>query len=496
MSLRSLSLEQEAVHESTPCDRLIELSKISTLLAQLVAKNSSAPSKLLRELSNSNDVITRQIVAANPNTPTDVLLNLGGEFPEQLLNNAIFSLLWLENPNLLNEMPRTTLLSILKHESVPVSFLEWAVNQLEAEVQLAVAMNAQASKTLLEQLVRSQYIQEQEAARLHINIAGEMTSGWHEAAIETFQATNFPAQDEYIKVLARKGLIPEFVIKLLAKHKYKSIRALLAQIPDPPVHLLEPLAQDKDEDVHGNVAFNPTETSAHVLEQLVQTGNNLPLGIIAFSPNIPIRLLEQLAQDKNKDVRWNVAFNPKTPAHVLEQLAQDKDNEVRRNVAKHRNTPVILSLELILKDHTQGSVPSLSRFIVLLHTQPPAKDLAENCYSLEWLERYAIAQNANTPTDTLKALALDANRIVRAAAKANLQGIVPATAKANLPSRNPTRADAEQLCQQAERQEQSGQLLAAIQYWEQALTIYREIGDRKGQADTWRELGLAFRSLV
>jgi hypothetical protein len=57
----------------------------------------------------------------------------------------------------------------------------------------------------------------------------------------------------------------------------------------------------------------------------------------------------------------------------------------------------------------------------LLHPQTPAKALAENCRSLIWLERYAIAQNSNTPIDTLKTLALDANRIVRAAAKANLQ---------------------------------------------------------------------------
>jgi hypothetical protein len=57
MSLQPLSLEQEAIHESTPCDRLRELAEISIELAQLVAKNPIAPSELLRELSNSSDTI-------------------------------------------------------------------------------------------------------------------------------------------------------------------------------------------------------------------------------------------------------------------------------------------------------------------------------------------------------------------------------------------------------------------------------------------------------
>ncbi len=55
MSPQPLNLQQEAVHENTPSDRLIELAQISTELAQLVAKNPSAPSELLRELSESSD---------------------------------------------------------------------------------------------------------------------------------------------------------------------------------------------------------------------------------------------------------------------------------------------------------------------------------------------------------------------------------------------------------------------------------------------------------
>jgi hypothetical protein len=106
---------------------------------------------------------------------------------------------------------------------------------------------------------------------------------------------------------------------------------------------------------------------------------------------------------------------------LLEQVGQDENHSLREFVAKHPNTPVSLLLEVTLTFRAQDPTPVLSRFLVLLHPQTPAKALAENCRSLIWLERYAIAQNSNTPIDTLKTLAVDANRIVRAAAKANLQ---------------------------------------------------------------------------
>jgi hypothetical protein len=76
---------------------------------------------------------------------------------------------------------------------------------------------------------------------------------------------------------------------------------------------------------------------------------------------------------------------------------------------------------LMLKDCHQDSTPSFIRFHVLKTPQTPAKALAEHSHSQAWLERYAITQNPNTPLDTLQALTQDANRIVRAAAKAHLQ---------------------------------------------------------------------------
>ena len=81
--------------------------------ARQLAQETTAPDKL-RELATHDDYLTRQYVAANPNTPTETLLNIGAEFPRELLDNPIFDLLLLENLNLIFDIPITTLRSLIK----------------------------------------------------------------------------------------------------------------------------------------------------------------------------------------------------------------------------------------------------------------------------------------------------------------------------------------------------------------------------------------------
>lgn len=490
-----LNLQLDAINQKTICEH----TKISTPLAQWIAQNPTTPPEVLRKLSESSDFTTRSHVTANPNTPTEVLLNLGAQFPLQLLDNPIFSLLLLENPNLGEQIPLNTLVSLLKCETVPVFFLERAANHSNRQVLLAVAMNLHTSTPVLEKLIQSRDAQVAEAARLHVNIAGEMNEGWDEAAQKACKVFGniYPAQREYLEEFVKRSLIPEFILEQLARHQDQSIREFVASNPNTPVPLLKQLAQDKDIDVRRCVARNPNtplkllkqltqdednyvrlciackpdlpvqilkllkldhkilvdvasnpNTPVQVLEQLAQHDNYYSVRMcVACNPNTPFKFLEQLVQDKDKrvrrfvaknpnipvklldyliqsdykNVRHSAARNPNTPLKLLEQLMQDEDKYVRSFAARNPNNPINLFLEAMLKDCAQDCTLSLLRFLVLLHPQTPAKTLAENRYSSTWLERYAIAKNPNTPLDTLNTLAKDANRIVRAAAKANLE---------------------------------------------------------------------------
>jgi hypothetical protein len=253
------------------CDRFKAFTKVSSKLAQLVAKNPSTPPELLRKLANSSHVTTRKNVTANPNTPIEVLLKLGVEFPKQLLDNPIFHLVLLENPTLVNEMPISTLMSLLKLEKVPVLLLEQAALNRVWEVQSAVAMNPQTPREVLEKLVENQ--------------------------------------------------------------------------------------------------------NAQVAEVLLA-----------------------------------VAMNPQTPREILEKLVENQNAQVVEAARLHVNW----AGEMTLSWDDQVS-------FLLLHPKISHRVMAENSHSIAWLERYAIAQHPNTPLETLKTLAVDGNRIVRAVAKASLQ---------------------------------------------------------------------------
>ena len=77
------------------------------------AKLETTSGDRLKELATSDDAAIRKAVANNPNTPTNILWQLGSEFPDQLLVNPVFDLLLLENPNLCGDMPDRTLESLL-----------------------------------------------------------------------------------------------------------------------------------------------------------------------------------------------------------------------------------------------------------------------------------------------------------------------------------------------------------------------------------------------
>ena len=66
-----------------------------------LAQDENTASELLTELAKSEDKLTRQYVAANPNTPIEVLLSICFEFPVEVINNPIIPLLILENPDCL-----------------------------------------------------------------------------------------------------------------------------------------------------------------------------------------------------------------------------------------------------------------------------------------------------------------------------------------------------------------------------------------------------------
>lgn len=393
---------QQAADETTPPETLRTLAETNLTLKQIVAQNPAAPADLLTKLASDRNKITQKAVASNPNTPTEILMKLGVKFPQEFLNNPIFELLLLENPNFILAMPVETLKSILKLKELPEYILILASQHLDKKVVLAVANNPLTSRAILERLSESPHQKVADAAKLHVNYPTEITEemillpsvvlgpflkksqlgtdynyemrlGFIEAiplfllSLITFEARltlagNFRIPLSYLEVLAKDAEFqvraevaknPNTTITMLrdlAKTQSLNVRLGLASNPNTPLDILEGLAKSKSEILLFQLASNPT-TPVTILEKLGHTINSLLIRrVLANNPSTPLSLkqelsvylpedLEILGKHKKSAVRQWVASNLDTPESVLETLAQDWDLDVQRQVAKNPKTP-------------------------------------------------------------------------------------------------------------------------------------------------------------
>lgn len=265
--------------------------------------------------------------------------------------------------------------------------------------------------------------------------------------------------------VARHPNIPSTVLEQLAREPEWKVRVVVAKNHNTPVVTLEQLVEDEQKFVReaaiANLCQHSCNTSipSSILEQFeaVQNSQTSQATLkelatsqwvlihegVARHPNTSIDVLRQLATDDDRAILVSVAQNSNTPGSLLEQLAA-WDGAVRLAVAENRNTPISLLKELahkrsrnqlvreaafrnltsqqpklltmFLAGLIESNQPSFTRLLVLLHPQAPNSALTKNSRSSSWLERYAITQNPKTPRHIRQRLALDGNRVVRAAA--------------------------------------------------------------------------------
>ena len=438
----------------TPAQQSIAALKQNITQARIVAAEPTTNPEILRELALFEDEKTREAVVSNANTPPEILVQFGEEFPAQLLDNPVFPLLLLENPNFIAELPLFTLRSILKQENVPEYILEQAADKADLEVQLALANNINTSRAILNRLNQSRYSDVVEAVNLHVNFVGELTEGVEEKVKEIVpQMTPSNQRFDYfsLKILSQICPIPEFIIESwLQEQEYsESWCAELAKSPATQPLVLKHLANHSYGMTSIKLAENINTPIDTLLNLASKEQDTYIRKVLACSVNTPSGVLKYLSKDKDKSVRLSIAENPNTSLSILEELANDTNKKVyesakriirerqgdysyeaiRKNnkippealnklalkypkdVAKHPNA----SLELLLK-FSQSKDKSL-RKEVAKNTSLPINILETLANDDDFLVRYYTAENANTPINILfKKLARDA-RVVSAIAK-------------------------------------------------------------------------------
>lgn len=142
---------RETMSTQAPLPRLLALCKASKENARCFARDSQAPPALLAFLAEHPDPICRELVAQNPNTPPKVLFELGARHPRQLLQNPVFSLLLLEDPDLLQKLPAKCARGLLRQREVPPLLLEYAARDGMPSVREA-ALRHPAYRAHLQQI--------------------------------------------------------------------------------------------------------------------------------------------------------------------------------------------------------------------------------------------------------------------------------------------------------------------------------------------------------
>jgi hypothetical protein len=384
---------------------------ITSSSVELAQRSTTSPEQL-QELAQSAKQDVRQGVAGNPNTPTAVLLKLGEEFPAQLLNNPILPFLLLENPRLVEDIPPSTLQNLLKQDNVPASFLEYAADSPSLGIRLAVAMNPKTSKAQLERLQQRSRDQGVETARLHINWAGEMTSGWDEAAREAMQSLTPTLHDgAFLEELVQIKAIPEFVVqRLIQQAHYNTTLGVIAASPHTASEVLRQLSNHPNRNVQDAVATNPN-TPTDILEEWGEGRDHFILQLVLQNPSTPIALLTWWAeQNHHKSVYRAIACNPSTPLEVLQQWMRQLDWQTALGLAKAPDLPG-RALEP-LAQHAHVAV----QLGVAEHPNTPTALLEQWAFDIDARFRAAVAGNSTLPGQILiNHLMRDTDLLVREA---------------------------------------------------------------------------------
>jgi hypothetical protein len=150
--------------------------------------------------------------------------------------------------------------------------------------------------------------------------------------------------------------------------------------------------------------------------------------IVAMNRALSPKIIERLAAKHNPAVDENLVRNPATPLQVLRTLALRIESlDDLTPILRHRNADAALKAQ-VQQRLTQGVLyqalcfaRGLSGAVELATPQIGVDKLTTAATSTLWLNRLTVARHPATPSEVLFALQRDGNRLVRAAARAELQ---------------------------------------------------------------------------
>ncbi|MGG6270803.1 hypothetical protein ACQ4M3_40300 [Leptolyngbya sp. AN03gr2] len=331
-----------------------------------LAQAETTPPEVLAKLAIDNHAKIRRAVALNPSTPIESLLKLGEEFPNEIIENPVFFLLLLEDPE--SQFVR---ISLARSTTTDEEKLIQLFEEDDQDIRCAVVQNPNAPLSLLVRFVQECYqryddgsgtakkvdrilrgfIQNPDtAASILEELAYLSDSNFTEAILQHPNVSETAIA--IIHAMRGQRGIPSAILDRLVNHQNHYVRYIILAHPDlTPEHLLK-LAEDtglywdlldRRETLPTLVIDRIAEKTFEILMSSARTihaaemivlwiarHRNTSIALLqAFAFNQPDHLFQRWGEQQFQNFRAAVARNPSTPTLILRKLSRDPKAEVR-----------------------------------------------------------------------------------------------------------------------------------------------------------------------
>lgn len=314
-------------------------------------------------------------LAADPATPSDVLIRLAGHLSAAVRQRA------LHNP------------------SLPQDFLETLRQFLAGQPLDEAALTALAkSGPWVQRQVLERATGEAVFAAVAANGGADLVARHPQTPPAILE--QLAEQAAVQRLLAAHPNTPPKVLSRFARGPDSSLRARVARNPSLDARSMAKLAADPDWEVREALAANPGLTD-EAIRLLARNQWNEEIGLsLVEQRRIPAEILAQMAEWPNTRLRRKVARHFKTSAAVLSRLADEADPLVRLEVAAHFATPADVRRRLSQDPHPLVRIAATGG--ELRHKSPAVRRAA--LLSLA-LSAEAVAAAAHDPDPLVQRLA-------------------------------------------------------------------------------------------
>ena len=388
------------------------------------AQDENTSPEILAKLAKSKEKEILRCVAGNPNTPVATLKTLGVEFPDAIVENPIFDLLLLENPE-----SKFVLLSLARASTTSVEKLRELANHRDRDIREAVVINRKTSRDIIDNIFENDSSIKESVAKnpqtsesllcslakdnnYYVLYAITQRKCLSEKIIMILIHCNCSAKKFYPnhrpenyswrirQELAKNLSIQKGIINYLLEDEHHHVRAAIAEREDISEEQAMMLAHDISDLVREKLADNPKVSNAVK------------------------RLLNILNKRRQSSTYINQVKNTKLTIEKIKELSINAVEEQRINRAAKdyyhysrlvlANIPStsINSIHKLIKNSFSDLLPDLLLGLTLNINTPP-KILKKLAANTNYQIRQGVAEHPKVTVEILDKLKTDKNISVR-----------------------------------------------------------------------------------